>query len=406
MPIELIKDSVQLDSIPQVDNSKYPLEEGVQFTKGDLHANALTLIFSLIKQGIASNINPFEYLEIDAIYNTAVKDLTEEQFYRFNELIDKMKINKKVMYRLIGDELGDRGSNDYFVLKILSRLKNWEVLLSNHGVEFLEATEIQTNFKPPMLLGNHAISLINLDYLVEVKKFITRDEILTLAAEAYKPHLLALSYSLSDDESEITIYSHAGIGLKEIESLARKLETAYQDDTAVALAQSIDRINTIFQKHVQSNTVHKLYDREVMNQAYAQRIIDSNHHPFEFIMWNRYYYTLDRPSQYKNYKINWVHGHDLNEESLNNVYNLDNNLGKGNYKGEGDDNYLVLYANQVKSGLFLGKLQSIEDKAQEVVIAKEDINLSKTEQFTFFTGDFLKTINNTMETLMTQCSTQ
>lgn len=89
--------------------------------------------------------------------------------------------------------------------------------------------------------------------------------------------------------------------------------------------------------------------------------------PVEFIMWNRQYRSLNRPS--KNiisnppyYKIDFVHGHDSNEETNKNIVNIDNVFGKrGNAERLADvppqeSEYSVLET--------MGKPLTLEEKAQ------------------------------------------
>ncbi|WP_324607133.1 Dot/Icm T4SS effector Wip [Legionella adelaidensis] len=279
------------------------------------------------------------------MYKTPIHELTKNHLDEFNQILSKIEFSNDCLVRLIGDELADRGSNDYFTLKILEKLNEHkvpvEIIVSNHSIEFIEAYEKQDNFHAPMLSqGGHAPSMEKLQTLVE-KGLVSREEILAIAEKSYKPNLRAISYSLSEDKKEITIYSHAGIGLNTIRSLAEKLKVEYKDQTASELAQTIDSINIEFQKHVKSNTVNTLYSREKMYVGYYgySEISDA---PLEFIMWNRFYHSLERPASYSGYKINFVHGHDSHDPTRENIYNLDNALGKMAYLNQGE--YTVLYS--------------------------------------------------------------
>jgi len=192
-----------------------------------------------------------------------------------------------------------------------------------------------------MLQLQHAWSLYNLQQIVK-KGLVTHDEIIGISNSVYKPSLKAISYSLTNDETEITIFSHAGIGLEEIKKLAEQLNVRYTDKTAKDLANTIDDINRVFQQnHVQTNKVHELYTQEDMVKGYGG-YADLRHAPFVFIMWNRSYDFLTRPSEKNNYKINFAHGHDNSDATKDNIYNLDGNLGKMVNLNEGE--YTVLYS--------------------------------------------------------------
>ena len=304
----------------------------------------------------------------------------------FNGILAKLQFNKTVGIRLIGDELADRGSNDYFILKVLEKLQQHnvpvEILVSNHGIEFIETCEKHKDFRSPMLYeGGHAPSLKSLQILVE-KGLVLREEVLDIAKNAYQPTLKALSYSLSEDKSEITIYSHAGIGLTNIIALADLLKVDYVDDTAQQLADTIDAINIKFQEHVQNKTVHTLYDFGEMHRGYEGQA--NERAPFVFLMWNRFYQGLKRPPMNFNYRLNFVHGHDSTEKTHENIYNLDSPLGKFDPFKSAHNNigeYTVLYSptNQitralapVETGIEVKNKKQPEVKPTVITHTKED----------------------------------
>ncbi len=359
MPQDLINEQVDIYKLPVVDAQHLGVP-GSQITIGDLHGNAMKLLFMLIKHGIATHINEADYETLVRIYQiTETKfrpgigfdfsknKLKEIDLLRFNRILAKIEFKNTSTLRLIGDEMADRGSNDYFTLKILEKLKEHqvpvEILLSNHSVEFIEAYETQTDFKPPRLSREHAVSMFNLQNLLD-QGLVSRGEILALVNKAYKPALRAISYSINEDKTEIFIYSHAGIGLNTIKSLAKKLNVVFNDKSASELAQTIDRINTVFQEYVQTNTIYGLYHPDVLRQGYFGRSISEEARPLEFIMWNRDYSGIcnARPEQWNGYQLNFVHGHDQKEATRENIYNLDNGLGKFD---EHEGRYTVLYTH-------------------------------------------------------------
>jgi len=344
MPHELINEQVDIFKLPAIDESHKGNAE-IQVTIGDLHGNAMKLMFMLVKHGIATQINETDYNRLVAIYKTATEDLTKKHLDEFNQILSTIEFSNNSLVRLIGDELADRGSNDYYTLKILEKLNQHkvpvEIIVSNHSIEFIEACEKQNNFHAPMLSYDHARSMEHLQYLVG-EGIVARQEILTIAKNSYKPTLRAISYSLSQEKQEITIYSHAGIGLGTIKSLAQKLKVGYKDNTASELAQTIDNINVMFQIHVQTNRVNTLYTRDKMQEGYGDdpSLVDET--PLEFIMWNRNYDHIDRPYVHSNYCVNFVHGHDSNDPTKDNITNLDNTLGKSKAYNQGT--YTVLYS--------------------------------------------------------------
>ncbi|NDH08693.1 MAG: type IV secretion protein Dot [Gammaproteobacteria bacterium] len=372
MPHQFIQENdVDIFQLPPLD-AAHPGTEGIQITIGDLHGNAMKLMFMLVKHGIAKHLNAEDYAKLVRIYTIPVEDLTEGILAEYNTILSEIEFSTDSLVRLIGDELADRGSNDYFTLKILEKLTQHgvrvEIILSNHSIEFIEAYEKHQNFHAPMLSeGGHAPSMEALEILVK-KGIVRRDEILAIANQSYKPTLRAISYSLSEDKTEITIYSHAAIGLDTIELLAEKLKVEYQDSTTSELAQTIDNINEQFQIHVQDNTVHTLYTPEKMREGYEggtwRDRPDLSDEPLTFIMWNRRYTEINRPAEHLGYKVCFAHGHDSNDRSYGHLYNLDNYLGK--VEGLNVGEYTVLYSRVNK---MVPAIKPIEEVEVEVVAA-------------------------------------
>ena len=355
MPNLLVENNyADISVCPQGDSAR-PANAKNQLTIGDLHGNALKLIYFLVRQNVIT-LDEADYNRIVNIYET--ETLTKNLLREFSEILDRVTVQPVGTVRLIGDEMADRGMNDYLTLKIFEMLRrhrvNVEILISNHGIEFLEACEKQKDFKAPRLLNgmglNHAISLQRLNDLVK-RGVVTRKEVLEMAGRCYNPFLRALSYTVSEDGRAITIYSHAGIGLQTIARIAEWLDVSYRDTTAFNLASTIDSINTAFQKYVCERTVHQLYDHKVMDAAYrdANYQISQMWHPFVFLMWNRQHWLVEknRPAVHKGYQLDFVHGHDSDDLTQGNIYNLDNQLGKSrNHQGE----YHILYS-QDKPGV-------------------------------------------------------
>ncbi|KTD20668.1 Dot/Icm T4SS effector Wip [Legionella londiniensis] len=381
MSNQLISESVDIYQLPKADNDALG-GKNTNLTIGDLHGNAMKLLFMLLKHGIARNISEEDYQALVAIYQKQTDEITQEDLSQFNELIAKIEIQADASIILIGDVLCDRGSNDYFTLKLLEKLHesgaHVETLLSNHDIEFIESYETnEDRFQAKNIdHSGQADSTNALQALID-KKLISRDSVMLMVKSAYKPTLKALAYTLNDDQNEITIYSHAGIGLTNIQAIAKKLGVTYWDSSVKSLAATIENINTKFQEYVQNHTVHTLYDQDNITGEFQE----PESAPFEHLMWNRSYSTLDRPAQKNNYQIQFAHGHDSTELTHEHIFNLDNVLGKKNpFNGDTNNcgNYTVLYTTGQKlrlaqldqdflhskaSHAFLTHLQALFDKA-------------------------------------------
>lgn len=382
----IINAHANIDYYPELDKS-HPADSKNQLTIGDLHGNALKLIYFLIRQNVIV-LDPNAYSELVRIYKTPVYSLTKEDIDAFHNIIGSISALPVGTVRLIGDELSDRGSNDYFTLKILERLGELkvpvEVLISNHSTDFMDQYETQDDFIPARLTPDHSRSMLNLQSLI-TKGLIQRSTIDNMVANTIKPILKALSYTLDKENNKITIYSHAGIDLSVIESLSKKLGVEYCHDTIEHLAQSIDLINAKIALHLHNNTLHTLYHHEYVMSGYMTHGLDKDKSPLEFIMWNRYYSDLARPTKHANgYGLDFIHGHDPNERSADNIFNLDNVLGKDIFYHQGD--YSILYSQELPSYQCdlltkkLTKLEAKEEKPAEKPIAKREIEITEDKQ--------------------------
>jgi hypothetical protein len=138
--------STNLHQLPEVINYHY-----THVSVGDLHGNALKLIYTLIEEGVLElseeeqESSAHIYIKLRDIYNKPINELRVDDLAKFQDIINKAKVNKNKAVTLIGDELADRGNNDYFTLLVLQKLKeeqvNIEIMLSNHSVEFIRDYE-------------------------------------------------------------------------------------------------------------------------------------------------------------------------------------------------------------------------------------------------------------------------
>lgn len=119
---------------------------------GDLHGNALKLLYVLIVEGVLDlEVAEFgtggEMARKHELYGKlrqliGAPDAPVEGMREFRQLVTshtKLCCDSAVVVHFLGDEFADRGQNDYFTVVLLSRLAdlaNWEILLSNHGCIF------------------------------------------------------------------------------------------------------------------------------------------------------------------------------------------------------------------------------------------------------------------------------
>jgi len=331
----LIKNvDLKIEDYPDVDLD-HPANPNKEFSIGDLHANAMGFLHFLIRQNIlVLNQGKTDYEILKKIYIKQANDLKDADFKLFKIILDKAKINPIKLIRLIGDELCDRGMNDYFILQIFEKIvtsgTKIETLLSNHGGDFIIAYEkyktgIDKSFCQYMnAAGQFSQSMRNLKKTLD-NKVIEENKLIQIVENYYKPCVKLLSYTLHKEENKISIYSHAGIGLNTIESLAIKFKVPFNEKTIEELADTIDKINLKFKEHINNDTFHTLVDKTSIKERIHQTT-----NPIEFIMWNRQYNKIQRSEQHPKYgyHIDFIHGHDSTEQSRKNVINLDTVRGK------------------------------------------------------------------------------
>lgn len=345
MPYQLIKEVVNIEQCPAGCSEASALE----LTLGDLHANALKLLYTLVRHGVLV-VNDKQYAELVSIYKTPILSLTADLIKTYDDIIDSLPVaNRKLLIRLIGDETCDRGMNDYFVLKLIEKLRNEEVpfrlLASNHGIMFLKKynayKETKTFPLPELGLGAFEYSSIGLRYLLE-QNILSEDRLTQLVEEQYNPTLKLLDYNISPDGKTITVFSHACIDTLVINYVAQQLQVAFNDSSALKLAATIDAINHAFETHVRNGTVPSLRKDSSVGSGGIQAPICTEN-AIDYILWNRKHDFLNRAAKRrnKNYTVHYVHGHDMKQSHLENVVSLDNLLGKSPHTHSGIYNVLV-----------------------------------------------------------------
>jgi hypothetical protein len=356
--------------ITNVDIHEYPQNilpiNGKELTIGDLHANFMLFIYFLIAHGIIK-ISEADFKELVKIYETDFKTEKKQDIKntleKFDEIIDKIQvIRTDVLIRLIGDEICDRGKNDYYIFKLLAKLKTLkiplEILLSNHAAVFIKSYEQKSNCNMTARLNdipssNEQISkqfrsAHNLGGLCK-SSAINSNELLEIIDTVYLPSLKIISYSL--DDNGIIIYTHAIAGIDTIEKVAAKLGIAYNDNTAIDLAKTIDDINSAFQEKYVKGCIDKYQETKIHSLLTCENE-DTNpdDNPFVTLIWNRAVKDaihdptiVNRPASHKGYKIQFVHGHDtactrktIVNPPADNIDNLDSHLGKGDNANSAD----------------------------------------------------------------------
>lgn len=370
----LIKEMVNIHNYPEAT----PVAERSLITIGDLHGNALKFLYFLVKQGVV-NCTKEQYELFKTIYRKNIDAITQEDIASIKNLCTQFTVNNKHKICLLGDELADRGQNDYFTLLLLDMLHkksvDVEIMLSNHGYTFIQALEGGEKFDSQNACGDRIFgrSMHQMQDLITAG-MITMEEVKQIAKTAYLPKLKLITYTLNSHE-EITICHHAAIDPEVILELTKTMGVTFGLNTLNKLSDTIAAINKAFQKNwVETNSIHKL---EVDLCSQTIRKTD----PITFLLWNRDYATLD----YRRlpYKLNYVHGHDSNGPLVEGVYCLDSSLGSAYLFTEGQcGEYKVLVSTL-----------NVQLK-EELTAINESIVLKQTKESHYVNRFFANLTNN------------
>lgn len=301
------------------------------------------------------------------IYQKDASELNQQDLADFNAIIANAHFNHPAAIRIIGDELADRGNNDYFTLKLLNQLNNegikTEILMSNHSAEFLDCYAKKSLKKPAEnILGkSNTKSLHGLSDLM-ARGLVSEAEIEDIVENDYKPNLKAISYSVDNslEPPKLTLYTHAPVGLETVKSMAKLLEVDYNDESIEALCKTIDSINEQLYSLINRESIHTKHSDFLTEWSMGLGQIAIPHqHPLLRLMWNRGDADIDKqkqnidnygivlPQSHNGFQLALIHGHDGPiasflgkkevspvESYLPNMFNTDNDLGKRSLTGD------------------------------------------------------------------------
>lgn len=308
-----------------------------QVTLGDLHGNAMKLIYFLMREG-ALELSDEAYTTLHTLYEKDVDEFTAADLATIQSILAAAHWHKLGEIRLIGDVLADRGNNDAITMAVIEAMHAHglapTVLFSNHDAEFVRAFlgDALINLGP-----GQAASLQGLNRSIQFG-VIKREAVLNFWREHYAPKLKLLDYHInrSTDPDTFSLFSHAPIGLETVVALAEKFAIPYNDTTVDQLAATIDRINECFSALIVDANA-SLMDKLELNFEDIDELIGapiSTKHPILRAIWNRgeQDHHLVLPEMHQSYRLVAVHGHEGQDEIPFDAHrhNLDTVLGKFN----------------------------------------------------------------------------
>lgn len=315
---------VDLDEYPE---KITPMKSGDILLIGDLHGNALRMLRTLMMKGVVA-MSKSDYERFRDIYHELPALLEKKDILEFNKIIDRLQIkNPDILLYLIGDMLSDRGSNDYFTLKLLVKLyvglrHKYKICKSNHDDEFLAAIDRLGTYplKLARLQPDDATSLTNLNMMV-IRGLVSKEEIKSMVEECYMPALQMITYEVSESEKSIMVNTHAGVGLDTIEEFCQKYKIPCDFSSISAFIKTIDHINAYFLEDFNNFITMQIV--EIKGDAGVKLRKDNPYHAFAQ---NRSYEGLRRPWVINGYRVYFNHGHDNGPGSE--LYTKDSPWGK------------------------------------------------------------------------------
>lgn len=303
------------------------VEKGTYICVGDLHGNALKLIYILVRHQII-NMDEATYNSLVAMYKFPLPTTPEElapfkdNLMRFiNTIADCFESSDPNLVgkvKLMGDLFADRGLNDaytFILIYCLTRIKDVNnesfvrvIIASNHdNIALLKLLHDIDSYTSSPHRAEIIQSLLNMTAMMDKglghKKFIV-DKVIK---EHYLPHLKVIAYSEYYDDAgklHIDIFTHAPtFFLFYLQEALRYYELDLKlDGTKATLFKIIDAINEEF-KLISGGVIlpddplnHFIWDRGL-----SERLITPE---------NARYFL---PAVYDGAIMHYHHGHDMLE---------------------------------------------------------------------------------------------
>lgn len=303
-------------------------------TIGDLHGNSLFLLYALVFHGIAK-INASDYQKFAKLY------YLQSKFLRRNpipsrllvHIEDMRKILSRIQWsnlhfkhvRLIGDELSDRGQNDYFTFLLLELLvKNQiqlSILISNHGIEFLSKyASDQGQYIKETIPDEQSCSWIYFKvlqlFLLEQEKTELLIDLSEWVKTIYVPALKLMDYELISSNWRLILYSHAPNGIQRFLEIFQAFNLPHEFANTFEMAQSIEQLNFKFKK---------VFTNSFLDFMQMFKKSESLLHEF---IWKRGYENQNFEHSVIGNNILFVHGHDNPQQSIKHLICLDSSFAK------------------------------------------------------------------------------
>ncbi|NBX84434.1 MAG: hypothetical protein EBQ95_02360 [Gammaproteobacteria bacterium] len=306
--------------------TRQPLSlQPTEISIGDLHANIVKLIYTLVSVGVF-DITTNGYYNLIKIYQKRHLNGRDLQLYQNIIENELSNFNSNITVRFLGDTMSDRGQNDILFLKFLRILAfnriNYRIIFSNHDAEILRIILKYSDISPPPIINTLFDDVLGASFhkmMYSVNHhYISWFEIQILYHHYYLPALTLIDFSLGNNDN-IFIYTHAPTSLRHIESLSKELNTTFLCTDYQVLFKTLENLNEVFQNLIISE--------DIISHLEPSKAL------FSFI-WRREHQTYSIYQIKETLKITYVYGHDNPDDfdkmytRPKNVIRLDNLLGK------------------------------------------------------------------------------
>lgn len=314
----------------------------------DLHANPLLLLQHLLRTKIMQWGNQGEsYWQriVDLVNEPPPFDADQKQFRHylkkfecdFYELLNSAKYDTKHQLLLLGDIIGDRGPNDWFMLLILKVLKKHKVPVSinfsNHDYEtYLWA--MHNHFAEDKLAGvindgqRHSLICFHECYRRASKTL--RRQMRVTYVNCYLRYVKLFNFHYDKPTNTLSIATHAPGSINLITDIAAELDLTNPDISSPhKLMRLLKKLNKQIHTFMMNDADY--FIRHLCPPAGGVSS-EAQYPPIVRAIWGRQFeLTQERHAPALDYKIKWICGHLGVAIDSNLVTNLDiSNLGKGN----------------------------------------------------------------------------
>jgi hypothetical protein len=340
---------------PVKDLYTYPLHDANAFLElptkkcliiPDLHANPILALQYLLRSKIMSwPDNGEQYWQrICDFYREPIPKLDDMEAVtaylkkfrsEYEDLLQQAEFANSKTLLLLGDMLGDRGVNDWFILLLLAVLNEhgvgFSITFSNHDCEtyfwaMMDKFDEEISFG--VIANGQRVSLINFNGLYPLCSDRLKKRMRDSYHDAYLPHVVLFAYTFDKKNNTFIIASHAPGSFELLIDTAKEFEIEIPDlNKAANLIKLLDECNNIFHNFLLTNP-KKLHD--FYSPIASWRIDERDYSALLRAIWGRNFECNQaRHTQPNNYKIIWICGHLGSRSHPQRVINLDkSDLGK------------------------------------------------------------------------------